>query len=286
MSVSAPQPARARAARQSGRIRQEVNPTLAKQSQLAGAVAGLDPGAAVELAEQVADVHVDGALADEQLLGDLAVGAADGDVAQDLELAPGQLDVLGRRRRRGCRAAARPTRRARRPPSRPRRRAAAPPAWRRSGRRRRAAPGPPRALRRRRGRPRPAVRPGPARAGSPGCGGARPRARGCSAAASASPSSRASSPTAWARAATASSWPPSAAICPSAEAQSCASVAAPVAGEPARRPADPPDRVVVVLAFLPAGEQLAAVAGRRLVVEPFGGGDDRQRRWSSRQYML
>ena len=59
-------------------------------------MAGLDAGAAVELAEQVADVHVDGPLADEQLLGDLAVGAADGDVAQDLKLAAGQLDaVLG-----------------------------------------------------------------------------------------------------------------------------------------------------------------------------------------------
>ena len=76
-------------------------------------MAGLDARAAVELAEQVADVHVDGALADEELLGDLAVGAADGYVAQDLELAPGQLDAVGRRRRRGCRAAARPTRRAR-----------------------------------------------------------------------------------------------------------------------------------------------------------------------------
>src|SRR6185503_13645740 len=47
-------------------------------------------------------------------------------------------------------------------------------------------------------------------------------------------------------------------------------------GEPARRPADSPDRVVVVLALLPAGKQLAAAAGR-LVLEPFGGGDDRQR---------
>ena len=50
----------------------------------------------------------------------------------------------------------------------------------------------------------------------------------------------------------------------------------PLLGEPARRPAHAPDRVVVVLALLPAGEQLAAAAGR-LVLEPFGGGDDRQR---------
>ena len=68
-----------------------------EEAELAGAVARLDPRAAVELAEQVADVHVDGALADEELLGDLAVGAADGDVAQDLELAAGQLDAVGRR---------------------------------------------------------------------------------------------------------------------------------------------------------------------------------------------
>src|SRR6201986_5580119 len=60
-----------------------------QQPQLAGAMACLDPRAAVELGEQAAGGHVDGALADEQLLGDLAVGTADRDVAQHLELAPG-----------------------------------------------------------------------------------------------------------------------------------------------------------------------------------------------------
>ena len=45
-----------------------------------------------------------------------------------------------------------------------------------------------------------------------------------------------------------------------------------LAGEERRRPADPPDRVVVVLALLPAGEQGAAVLGR-LLLGPLGRGD-------------
>src|SRR3954468_3884527 len=44
----------------------------------------------VELAEDVGDVHRDGLRADEQLLADLAVGAALGDQREDLALAGGE----------------------------------------------------------------------------------------------------------------------------------------------------------------------------------------------------
>src|SRR3954454_9923560 len=79
---------------------------LAEQAELSGAVTRLNARTTVELAEQVAHVHVDRARADEELLGDLAVGAADRDVAQHLELAPGQLALI----RRGRRPAAEPLR--------------------------------------------------------------------------------------------------------------------------------------------------------------------------------
>ena len=189
-------------------------------------MAGLDPRAAVELAEQVADVHVYGPLADEEVLGDLAVGPADGDVAQDLELAAGQLDAVGGRGG-----------------------AAAEPLGDRLAQRRHLFGG--------RGGERAGAELGGAAVGvaeplqrllalsGGGEGDAgpqfdlRPLVRGrqvavqldrageVSAAPAASPSSRASSPTAWASAATASSWPPSEAICPSAAAQSWASLRRP-----------------------------------------------------------
>jgi hypothetical protein len=42
---------------------------------------------AAELRERVPDVHVDGTRAEEELAGDLAIGASHGHVTQDLELA-------------------------------------------------------------------------------------------------------------------------------------------------------------------------------------------------------
>ena len=75
----------------------------AQEAGLAGLDAGLDPGAAVELGEDVAHVHVDRARAEEELGGDLAVGAALGDQPHDLELAP-------RERAPSPSAAARPSR--------------------------------------------------------------------------------------------------------------------------------------------------------------------------------
>src|SRR5690348_10422981 len=59
----------------------------------AGALDGardLDPGADVELVEEVADVALDGLGAEVELGGDLGVGAAVDDQLGDLELARGQ----------------------------------------------------------------------------------------------------------------------------------------------------------------------------------------------------
>src|SRR4051794_19401007 len=50
----------------------------------------VDPGAGVELAEHVADVRLDGLLAEKQLTGDLGVGLAVDDQLGDLQLATGQ----------------------------------------------------------------------------------------------------------------------------------------------------------------------------------------------------
>jgi hypothetical protein len=53
-----------------------------EQAELHRSAGGLGAGATVELGQDVADVHVDGAWAEEQPLGDLAVGAPDRDQAQ------------------------------------------------------------------------------------------------------------------------------------------------------------------------------------------------------------
>jgi len=66
------------------------------------------------------------------------------------------------------------------------------------------------------------------------------------------------------RAASASPWPASEAIFASASVQAC-TLGVPLASEERRRPADPPDRVMVVLALFPAGEQGPAVLGRLLL---------------------
>ena len=193
-------------------------------------------------------------------LGDLAVGAPGRDEPHDLELAARQPGVLVARRRRAGRAAPRPTRRAPRPRS-----AAC------GGQRRGAEPA-------RRARCASASRSSRGLAlaggGERGAGAqqdlrplerdveaarAARRARpSCSAAASASPSASAVSPSAWASAASASGWPVAAAIARQrlgararlGERRRCAA-------KTARRPAQAPDRVVVVLAALPAVEQRA-----------------------------
>src|SRR3954447_10722782 len=66
---------------------------LAGAARSTGAVGGLhragdvDPGVGVELAEHVANVGLDGLLAEKQLAGDLGVGLAIDDQLRDLELA-------------------------------------------------------------------------------------------------------------------------------------------------------------------------------------------------------
>src|SRR5919202_4578914 len=60
----------------------------AEQPELARAPRRVGPRAAVELAQDVAHVGVDRAGADEQLLGDLAVGATDREQPHDAQLAP------------------------------------------------------------------------------------------------------------------------------------------------------------------------------------------------------
>ena len=59
-----------------------------EQAELHGSACRLGAGATAELGQDVADVHVDGARAEEQLPGDLAVGAPDRDKAQHLDLTP------------------------------------------------------------------------------------------------------------------------------------------------------------------------------------------------------
>jgi hypothetical protein len=55
---------------------------------------GLDPVAGVELGQDVGDVDAGGLDANHQLLGDLAVGVAAGDKAEDLGLARRQPQQL------------------------------------------------------------------------------------------------------------------------------------------------------------------------------------------------
>ena len=69
---------------------------LADEPELVRAVGGLHARLAVELAQDVADVHVDRARAEEELLGDVAVRAPDGDQPHDLELAAGQPALAAR----------------------------------------------------------------------------------------------------------------------------------------------------------------------------------------------
>ena len=57
-----------------------------EQAELHGCACRFGAGATAELGQDIADVHVDGARAEEQLSGDLAVGAPDRDKAQHLEL--------------------------------------------------------------------------------------------------------------------------------------------------------------------------------------------------------
>ena len=65
-----------------------------EQAELRRFAGRLGAGATAELGQDVADVHVDRARAEEQLPGDLAVGAPDRDKAQHLELTPRQAGVL------------------------------------------------------------------------------------------------------------------------------------------------------------------------------------------------
>ena len=206
-------------------------------------------------------------------LGDLAVGAPDGHEPHDLELAAREARglVLGG----GAAAEARLERLAE-----PRelggglrgeRRGAERGA--RSGGPRRAARAPARARRRRPARRRRAAGSAPARTGSRArrcSSSARPS---CCAAASASPSASAVSPSAWASAASASGWPVVAAIADSASAHARASREVAAGGEHLRGGAQAPDRVVVVLAALPALQHGAEVLQRgravaRVVGEP------------------
>src|SRR5207253_7453209 len=74
----------------------------AYEAELSRTVRRLAAGAAVELGQDVAHVHLDGPGAEEELARDLPVRAAHGDEAHDLELAPRQpavLDLLGARAR-------------------------------------------------------------------------------------------------------------------------------------------------------------------------------------------
>src|SRR4029453_2495448 len=57
-----------------------------EQAELHGSAGRLRAGATPELGQDIADVHVEGGRAEEQLPGDLAVGAPDRDKAQHLEL--------------------------------------------------------------------------------------------------------------------------------------------------------------------------------------------------------
>ena len=70
-----------------------------EQAELHRSAGRLGAGATAELGQDVADVHVDGAWAEEQPLGDLAVGAPDRDKAQHLDLTPRQAGVLKLARR-------------------------------------------------------------------------------------------------------------------------------------------------------------------------------------------
>jgi hypothetical protein len=64
------------------------------QTQPSRSVRGFGAGAATELDQDVAHVHVDGAWADEQRSGELAVGPPDRDEAEHLELTSRQSGVL------------------------------------------------------------------------------------------------------------------------------------------------------------------------------------------------
>jgi len=77
-----------------GGRRQPLRPRRLDEAELVGTARGLGPGAAAELGEHVADVHVDRARAEEQLVRDLAVRATDCDESDDLELSASQATVL------------------------------------------------------------------------------------------------------------------------------------------------------------------------------------------------
>ena len=143
---------------------------------------------------------------------------------------------------------------------------------RRAGRARR------RARRSRRAPRRRAPGSAPARTGCSARRAARPRARTVPTAASASPSASAVSAIAQASAASASSCWADAAIDESASVHARASARRPVPGEPARRPAQAPDRVVMVLAALPAREDGSAVLLGSLRVALAGGEPGQRRR--------
>src|ERR671922_2212094 len=66
-------------------------PASAGQPEPDGDRGGFDPPADPELAQDVRDVDARGALADEQLVGDLAVRPATGEQSQDLQLAGREL---------------------------------------------------------------------------------------------------------------------------------------------------------------------------------------------------
>jgi hypothetical protein len=68
---------------------------------------GVDAVGGVELAEDVRDVDAHRLLADEELVGDLAVGSSEGELGEDLDLARGEPEVVGDRlsRRVGGRVA-------------------------------------------------------------------------------------------------------------------------------------------------------------------------------------
>jgi hypothetical protein len=77
-----------------------------EEPDLAGVVRRLHARAAVQLAQDVAHVHVDGAPAEEEVLRDLAVGAPDGEQSHDFELSPRQSRAVGVRGRAHAESAA------------------------------------------------------------------------------------------------------------------------------------------------------------------------------------
>ena len=211
--------------------------------------------------------------------GDLAVGEALGDQAHDLDLAAREPRGLVLGGGAAAQVLGRPTRRARRPPQPPRAASGRAPqrvgepvglgqlvqrrvALAGRGQRRGAADQDLRALER----------------DARGRRAARRRGRTAAAAASASPSASAVSAIAQASAASASACPADAAIDDSASVHARASSSAPGAREPAGRPAQAPDRVVVVLAALPAGEHERGSAPRRARVLALLRGQPRERR--------